>query len=304
MSEGFNITITVPSGNPDKLRIIQKTNRLSTALVFNRDELADVIHHKKEVSYTGIYMLINSNTNALPEIYIGEAESVKERLTKHNTDPQKEFWEWAVLFINRDNSLHKGHILHIEASLIERAELNKRCRLNNDKMMSKPTLTEAVLIEAEDFLQDIYHTLPLLGISAFEPTPHSDIPNPNIGEPTSQGAFLPVPLLLTTKGISAQGFSSNGKLIVKKGSELVSDTTPTTPNGILSLRSTLVENGVIDKSTEPWLLTQDYTFDSPWAAAATVMGRNANGRTEWRTSDGKKTLKQLQEENISEPLKR
>jgi hypothetical protein len=43
----------VPSGNPDKLRIIEKTNRLSQALVFNRSELSELAKTRKELEYTG-----------------------------------------------------------------------------------------------------------------------------------------------------------------------------------------------------------------------------------------------------------
>ena len=43
-----------------------------------------------------------------------------------------------------------------------------------------------------------------------------------------------------------------------------------------------------------YILTQDYTFSSPSAAAAIFLARNANGRTEWKDSSGK-TLKEIQE---------
>ena len=43
---------------------------------------------------------------------------------------------------------------------------------------------------------------------------------------------------------------------------------------------------------------KDYIFTSPSLAAAVVMGRNANGRTEWKTSDHK-TIKDIEEENLN-----
>jgi len=161
MSQPFNITISVPSGNPDKLRIIEKTNRLSQALVFNRSELSELAKTRKELEYTGVYMLVNSSGDSLPEIYVGEGESVLTRLKSHSKDAKKEFWEWAVIFVNRaiypkKEGLHKGHIQHIEASLVERATSNKRCILNNDVTPKKPSLPESVLFEAQDLLNDIY----------------------------------------------------------------------------------------------------------------------------------------------------
>jgi hypothetical protein len=56
MNQPFNITISVPSGNPDKLRIIEKTNRLSQALVFNRSELSELAKTRKELEYTGAFV--------------------------------------------------------------------------------------------------------------------------------------------------------------------------------------------------------------------------------------------------------
>jgi len=41
-------------------------------------------------------------------------------------------------------------------------------------------------------------------------------------------------------------------------------------------------------------LTQDYRFSAPSAAAAVLMGRNANGRLEWKDGSGR-TLKEIQE---------
>lgn len=282
MTQGFNITISIPSGNPEKLRLIEKTNRLSLGLVFNRDELADLARERKELGYTGIYLLVNTNTNTLPEIYIGEGESVISRLQSHSKDSKKDFWEWTVVFVNRDNSLHKAHIQHIESSLVDRAVLNKRCIVKNDVMPQKTSLPEPVLFESEDMLNDIYHIVPLLGISAFE----------LILDDENSGASTP--LFVKTKGIVAEGFQSGGKFTVKRNSQANKESTPSISSGFRSLRMTLVEQGVLVAKDNHLSFSQDYTFQSPSTAATVVMGRSANGRIEWRAKSGE-TLKKLQE---------
>lgn len=282
MSQPFNITISIPSGNPEKLRVIEKTNRLSVALVFNRSELADVIKSRKELDFTGVYILVNSSGDALPELYIGEGESVVSRLKSHDKDEKKDFWEWVVIFVNRDNSLHKAHIQHIEASLVERAQNNKRCLLRNDVNPAKPSLPESVLYEANDLLNDIYHIVPLLGVKAFESA--SD------ASPEEQSEKL----YIRTKGIEASGYSVSGKLLVEKGSQAVKDEVPSIANNFRSWRAELIEKNVLTLLGEHWVFSQDYTFESPSTAAAVIMGRNANGRTEWRTASGVK-LKTIQE---------
>lgn len=283
MAQAFNITISVPSGDPDKLRIIEKTNRLSLALVFNREELADVIKARDELSYTGVYMLVNSSSESLPEIYIGEGESVLTRLRSHSSDTKKEFWEWCVVFVNRDNSLYKGHIQHLEASLVERATRNKRSIVKNDVLPKKPSLPESVLFEAEDLLNDIYQVVPLLGISAFEMVP--DVA-------TVQPEHI---LSITTKGITATANQNGSKITVLKNSQAIKEHAPSISSSFRSLRETLVAQGVLADQGGHYTFTQDYTFSSPSTAAMVVMGRNANGRTEWRTPTGE-TLKQLQQQ--------
>ncbi len=43
--------------------------------------------------------------------------------------------------------------------------------------------------------------------------------------------------------------------------------------------------------------TQDYAFDSPSAAAAIVLDRNSNGRTEWKVKGQKKTFHEWQSQS-------
>ena len=45
------------------------------------------------------------------------------------------------------------------------------------------------------------------------------------------------------------------------------------------------------------IFTKDMLFLSPSTAAAMVLGRNANGLTEWKDKNGK-TLKEIMNENI------
>lgn len=53
-------------------------------------------------------------------------------------------------------------------------------------------------------------------------------------------------------------------------------------------RKVLVADGVCLR------LVQDYLFASPSLAAGVMLGRPANGRVEWRTTDGR-TLKDIQD---------
>jgi hypothetical protein len=55
----------------------------------------------------------------------------------------------------------------------------------------------------------------------------------------------------------------------------------------------LIQNGTFIAKGTFYKLSRDYTFTSPSTAASVVLGRNANGRLEWK-GDGQ-TLGEIQE---------
>ena len=65
-----------------------------------------------------------------------------------------------------------------------------------------------------------------------------------------------------------------------------------TPN-FVALRQKLIGEGAIMQTGEFLEFTEDYVFRSPSTAAVMVMGRNANGLTEWKNEEGK-TLKDFE----------
>lgn len=61
-----------------------------------------------------------------------------------------------------------------------------------------------------------------------------------------------------------------------------------------NLRAALIGKGILKSEGGAFRFTEDYSFTSPSTAAGVVLGRAANGRTEWKTADGR-VLKALQE---------
>ena len=62
------------------------------------------------------------------------------------------------------------------------------------------------------------------------------------------------------------------------------------PNYV-TFRQKLIDDGVLIDKKEWFEFSDDFIFSSPSTAAVIVMGRNANGLTEWKQKDGK-TLKE------------
>ena len=61
----------------------------------------------------------------------------------------------------------------------------------------------------------------------------------------------------------------------------------------VTLRQKLIDEGVIINKGEYFEFSEDYIFSSPSIAASIVLGRNANGLTEWKLSTGV-TLKEFE----------
>ncbi len=101
------------------------------------------------------------------------------------------------------------------------------------------------------------------------------------------------------KGPDAQGngrWSTNG-LLVLSGSLARRTSTKTIPPGAKLVREEMIKNGVLAESDEfgSYKLSRDHLFSSASAAADVILGRSANGLTEWKTADGK-TIKELEQE--------
>ena len=89
---------------------------------------------------------------------------------------------------------------------------------------------------------------------------------------------------IAIRGCNATGYAgTNGNFIVKAGSTISIDTTSSCQPSYVDARKILIDNGIIVDG----VFTQDYSFDSPSAAACIVGGRSANGRREWTTLDGR-----------------
>lgn len=89
---------------------------------------------------------------------------------------------------------------------------------------------------------------------------------------------------LAGRGGNASGYSLDGdNFVVMKGSHIAPDIKDGLQTGYLILRNQLIADGMIVDGT----FKEDYTFTSVSAAAVVILGRSANGRTEWTKLDGR-----------------
>ncbi len=280
----FSLRIFVADGDPDGLRIVDKSNWIGKALVFPRALLPQV-KARPELAQTGVYLLLGPRPDGEGDmLYVGEGDPIRPRLESHYA--QKDFWTRAIGFTTTTGGqLNKAHVQFLESRLIALARAAKRMPLDNSNQPAEPSLSEADRADMEVFLGHMLGMLPVLGVHGFEQAPKA---------PAAKAG--PV-LTCKGKGVQATGYEASQGFVVRAGSQAVADTVPSMAQhvrGMYDLRQDLISNGVLAMQGGLYQLTQDYSFTSPSTAAAVVLGRSANGRVEWKAADGR-TLKEIQE---------
>ncbi|MBZ0097200.1 MAG: GIY-YIG nuclease family protein [Sulfuricella sp.] len=278
----FSLRIFVADGDPDGLRVVERSNWVGKAIVFPR-ALLPKIKQRAELGQTGVYLLLGPRENGEGEmLYLGEGDPVRPRLESHYA--QKDFWNRAVCFVAAPGQLNKAHVQFLEANLIRLANAAKRLPLDNANQPAEPSLSEADCADMQVFLENMLGMLPVLGIHAFEQT----VP--------MAAAVADTLLACRGKGVSASGYEATQGFVVKAGSLAVGESVPSMQlyvRGMYDLRQELIGNGVLQRDGDHYCFAQDYAFSSPSTAAAVILGRSANGRIEWKDAGGR-TLKELQ----------
>jgi len=166
MPNPFTIRIYVPEGDPDGLRIIDRQSSPSKFFAFPRSKW-EQIKNRPELTGAGIYILsgYSKPEDELPTVYVGQADTIKNRIEQHLKG--KDFWDKAVIFVS-DNKINSTHAKWLEHKLIDRVFEAKRSIVENGNNPQEPTISEAEEAEMQVFLTEIYQTLPLVGLRAFE----------------------------------------------------------------------------------------------------------------------------------------
>ena len=279
----FSLRIFVADGDPDGLRIAERSNWIGKAIMFPR-ALFPAVRGRDEFNQTGVYLLMGPREDGEGEkLYIGEGDPVRPRLERHYAD--KDFWTRAIFFVAPSGQLNKAHVQHLEAQLIQKAKSAKRLPLDNANQPTEPTLSEADRADMQVFLENMLGMLPVMGIHAFESAPLLAV-----------SAVSQTLLFCKGKGVNATGYESTQGFVVYAGSEATPESVPSMQEHVRSmydLRVELISIGVLARNGAAFKFTQDYVFSSPSTAAAVVLGRSANGRIEWKDKAGR-VLKDIQ----------
>jgi len=280
---GKTIKLFLIDGDPNGRMTCELSNWTGKAYKIPRIKIKDCID-RQELSNPGVYLLLGKNETGKDLAYIGEAESVFKRLSQHLN--QKDFWTESIVFVSKDENLNKAHIKYLENRLYELAKKVNRYQIENSTVPTQSSIAESDRAEMEEFIENIKILTNTLGHRVFDELRENKTPQQKEKE-----TFY----IKAARGADAQGELSYDGFIVLKGSRVADSTVPSMPQGFKRSRDELIESGAINNSTGEYTLSEDYLFASPSTAAMIVLGRSANGLTEWKLKDGT-TLKAFEME--------
>lgn len=288
---GRSLELYFIDGRPDGMLTAEVFNWTGHILMAPRTQIGAALS-RKEAHYTGVYLLLGER-DGQPVAYIGEGDDISQRIKSH--DIEKDWWTSVVMVTTAANNLHKAHIQHLEARLIEIAKSVSRVTLANFTTPTLPTLSEAARSNMESFLDYLMMVLPALRVDMFMPSTRQD-------KSTETGVGpAPVFELINQKhGLTATARLDDGDFIVEAGSNARAEWAGQGPwdKGYAQLHAELLRMGVLVLQGDKAIFEKAYAFKSTSAAAAVVTGRPANGTVEWKVKGSGKTYKTWEAEQL------
>lgn len=275
-------------GNSAGIKTIELSNWVGKGIIIPRANLKEM-SNRKEANNPAIYFLFWKNIHQQDMVYIGEAEILYERIATHGN--QKDFWNFAIAFISKDNNLTKADIKYLEARAVQKTKEAKVFLMENSVEPKINNLPEYQIDTMEDFLDNIELLISFLGYPILTEVKIESLAQErkyickwSAKWPVFQATWVYISeWFLVQKG-------SLAKIEIAKGS--ISD------GWYRSFQINLLEKGVIKEfNTDTFIFLEDYIFNSPSSAASFILARSANGWTEWKTEEWK-TLDEMERKSI------
>jgi hypothetical protein len=276
------IQIFLPSGEPHGIRIAEITTRIVQVIEVPRSLLADFLAMEQS-SQVGVYVLVGEDTGDDDRrVYVGQSGDLRARLTQHHQ--KKDFWQRALVLISRTNSLTQTHALFLEWHALQQLRQVGRYRDENGTSGSRPHTPAPLEADCMEIFETGSTLFSTLGFPLFDPLA------------TATEAENPAELFFCRSpgaGVDGRGVYTPEGFVVLEGSRGREAMTPSTTPAQKQWRQRLVDRGVLKPYDHGGLLfTKDHLFQTPSGAAIALLGRRANGWTEWKNAQGR-TLSQV-----------
>lgn len=281
MAHGRTIKIFLIDGDSNGRMSCELSNWTGKAYKIPRIKIKEC-SDRIDLVNTGVYLLFGKDDEGNDLVYIGESESVLDRLKNHVE--RKEFWNEAIVFISKDDNLNKAHVKYLENRLHDIAVTARRYKIENSLIPTQSSISESDRAEMEEFIEYVKILVNTLGHKVFDEKRELKIIE-------KQDFFS----IKAVRGAEGQGEQTSDGFLVFKGSKAALEPTNSYSASLIKMRQKLIDSGVLIDKIDCFEFAEDYIFSSPSTAAAIVMGRNANGLLEWKMENGK-TLKDFEKE--------
>lgn len=279
MKFGKTIKIFLIDGDPNGRMSCELSNWTGKAYKIPRIKVKDC-SDRDDLASTGVYLLFGKDEEGIDIVYIGEAETILKRLNQQLT--QKDFWNETIVFVSKDENLNKAHIKYLENRLHDIATVAKRYKIENSIIPTQSSISESDRAEMEEFIENIKLLVNTLGHKVFDE-------KRDFTPKQKQQTFF----INAARGADAEGEPNSDGFVVFRGSKAAGSTVASITPSFLTLRQKLISQGVMVDKVDYLEFPDDYIFSSPSTAACMVLGRNANGLTEWKQKSGK-SLKEFE----------
>lgn len=280
MAHGKSIELFLANGTADSLIIAELSNWNGKAIKIPRIEVTEC--KRDDIKGAGVYFLFCKEEDDTDSVYIGESETVQDRLIQHlrdyNAEKEKFYWTTAVIFLGRD--LNKALIRYLEDRFVQIARECKRYNVLTKNTYSRTVMKEAHVAAMEEFIDNVRVLINALGYKVLEPTVQK----------TSDSADEDEKLYLNTGAVRAVGIVTSEGFVLLAGSKINEKASEKSLNkGAIALRKKHFAAGRVKDLTT----TEDILFSSSSAAADFVTGYSVSGPASWKNAAGQ-TLKEIE----------
>ncbi|BAU32064.1 GIY-YIG nuclease family protein [Microcella alkaliphila] len=266
------IQIFLPTGDPNGIRQAEITTRSVRVFDVPRSEL-NLFTETPESTQPGLYFLLSEeNGDGEPEVYIGESDSLGDRLGNHD---RKRTWDRVVAAVSTSSSWTKVHVQYMERQAIALAKAAGARQLGNAAAGYSSHVRAPLVADCEEYLETIRVLVSTLGFSFMEV--------PASREETADAQTLRIS---GTEAEAAGAYSAAG-MTVFADSQAVPVRNPEKYPQIAARQGRLLAAGVLRAEGGLYVFVKDHAFQTPSGASDVIIGRNANGWTHWKSMDGR-----------------
>lgn len=169
MNQAKTVMFYFPNkNNPNSLRIVQDPTSQIRGIYFTKSQLKKVAELPHS-NHHAVYFLFSNDESSL---YVGKSINGIGRLRDHLRE--KDFWQFAILFVTDNNSFDMLSIDYLEHHFIHAFSNTQYSLENKDLRVAKPNVTIFNEATLESFAEHIQFLLEAIGISFNAPDASSE----------------------------------------------------------------------------------------------------------------------------------